>query len=35
VPGAHAGTWSTMLTGGTALVVAMFLGIAVASVRDA
>jgi hypothetical protein len=29
----HAGTWSTMLAGGVALVVGMFLGLAVASVR--
>ena len=29
----HAGTWSTMLAGGVALVVGMFLGMAVTSVR--
>jgi hypothetical protein len=30
----HAGTWSTMLAGGVALVVGMFLGITVASARS-
>jgi hypothetical protein len=31
---AYAGTWSTMLAGSVALVVGMFLGVAVASVRS-
>ena len=30
----HAGTWSTMLAGGVALVVGLFLGLAVASTRS-
>jgi outer membrane murein-binding lipoprotein Lpp len=30
----HAGTWSTMLTGGLALIVGMFVALAVVSVRS-